>query len=741
MNPLQKASARRKAAYLAAILALFTVSIFYRGLEGKEADGTPYVWVPFGRDDGAGPAAAAARGTVLSQARRHELRELEQGDPELAAETAQHMLLGMRGLAVTLLWYDAIDKQKRNDFHLFEKRVKAVTALQPHFITPWIFQSWNIAYNVSVEMHGLGDMYFYIARGIELLAEGERRNRKSPDMRYQIGFYYQNKFSVSDQVQTLRCLYQLSCIPPAERNPDDLVDVRTGEVDPGAFRQFCERHPHLVRRLRGEERRDREKDPRKTGGDTLRTRTPAEVVDFLRANRSVPSRFKSGTELADAARQFPALPQRFNEGPDEAHPGMPPGDDGFSGFGAARAWFTYANALVPPTPRDEAGNPVPWGLPRPGDPAVFGEFDPKKYRIPRMPMLIIFKQGPPRAESYQAEMEQKDGWFDEAGWEVDGGVDEGAAWFTDPAPGGGRQKARVVVGGGRQWSVQAWREAARLWQKSGEENGLIFDESRAVRFREEAGLPPGAPDPLTAPPDLTREQAADPVVFTRHRATNALYYMTSNRNVTNFPYYLAQAAAEGQPETVAARRVLWQADQARRAGNKLEATRLYEAGLAQWKQILLRNPAYHRSERSDRTEEETYEMEMDYLRLIRDDPKVAARAREEFGKAAGKVGLLLPAAVSVAPAIPEASRQDWYTLTAEKFFSPFAEPVKGTNPPDAREGTPWVQEHVKDGVLARMGMPRRTPAQVMVPPPGSIPPTGPPPPGALRPAGVQIGAP
>ena len=30
-----------------------------------------------------------------------------------------------------------------------------------------------------------------------LLAEGERMNRKSPDMRYQIGFYYQNKFIVT----------------------------------------------------------------------------------------------------------------------------------------------------------------------------------------------------------------------------------------------------------------------------------------------------------------------------------------------------------------------------------------------------------------------------------------------------------------------------------------------------------------------------------------------------------------
>ena len=50
MNPLQKAAVRRKAFYFAAILAIFSVSIFYRGLEAKE-EGKTYVWVPFGRDD------------------------------------------------------------------------------------------------------------------------------------------------------------------------------------------------------------------------------------------------------------------------------------------------------------------------------------------------------------------------------------------------------------------------------------------------------------------------------------------------------------------------------------------------------------------------------------------------------------------------------------------------------------------------------------------------------------------
>ena len=53
-------------------------------------------------------------------------------------------------------------------------------------------------------MDRLDDMYFYIARGFPVLAEGESLNRNNPDLRYNVGFYYQNKFGVSDRVTTLR---------------------------------------------------------------------------------------------------------------------------------------------------------------------------------------------------------------------------------------------------------------------------------------------------------------------------------------------------------------------------------------------------------------------------------------------------------------------------------------------------------------------------------------------------------
>ena len=671
MNPLQQAAVRRKIGYFVAILALFTLSMFWRGT----------IDIPLTGKVRAADAVASA--TIQSQATRMELRELELGDPELAGAAIRLVMTGSRGLAVTVLWQAALEKQKRNDFHEFEVYVNTITKLQPHFITPWIYQSWNIAYNVSVEQDKLNDMYFYIARGIELLAEGERRNRRSPDMRYQIAFYYQNKFGVSDKVRTLRCLMQLSCIPPAERNTSagNLTNV-DGSVNMAAFEDFCRKWPHLVRRLRVE----------------LNCKRPQDVVDFLRENKSVPTRYKNATDLADAEKQFPIFPPPFEEGRDELSPRSETKDD-YSGFTAARAWFAYANVLVPPNPTDDEGRPIP-------SPTV--PLTPEqlfKYRIPRMPMLIIFRQGPCRAQTFQAELQEKEGWFDGEGWRIDEGVDEPDKWFPGRPTG-----QEVVIGTGRTWAEDEWTKAALMWRNHGRANALSLEAPDLARLHDTAQAVPNVPTSL--------EGVTDPAVWRAARARLAISFYAQNRSVTNFAYFLAQAEAEAKPTTIEARKTLWKADQARKSvQGKVEAIRLYQEGLAKWKAVLEANPDFHRPQGADRTEEETYEYELEYLRLAGDDPAVRKRAKEEYNKS---VALGLRAVAPHLPAdpvnleIPEGVREDVYTDIAERYFSPFAARMAS--------GEPWVKDDVKNTVRSRQGSTAKpsgaTPAGPVTPTPG-----------------------
>src|SRR5262249_40865479 len=151
----------------------------------------------------------------------------------------------------------------------------------------------------------------------------------------------------------------------------------------------------------------------------------------------------------DADKQFPVLPPKFNEGEGEANPTSTTGDD-FTGFKAARAWFVYSCVPLPPNPLDSEKKPLPWRTPYPD------EDNQLIYRIPRQPLLIIFRQGPPRVQTYQAEQEQKEGWFDEEGWRIDDPTTEPRHWWfpnsagTEPLP--------VVVGTERPWSRQEWEK-------------------------------------------------------------------------------------------------------------------------------------------------------------------------------------------------------------------------------------------------------------------------------------------
>lgn len=603
-NPIQREAVQRKGLYIALIVALFTVSIFWRG----KLD------VPF-----SGQVAASewlSDRAVLAQATDLELRELDQGDPEIAGSVARLSLIGSRGVVVTALWRAAIEKQKRNEFHEFEMLVDLVTRLQPNFVTPWIFQSWNIAYNVSVENDKLGDMYFYIARGIELLARGDRVNTKvdrrsndgrkvgSPDIRFQIGFYYQNKFGVSDKVNTLRSLMQLSCIPPGDRQPSAL-QPENRPVDPAAFREFCRKNPQLVRRLRTK----------------LNAARPEDVVQFLRDNERIPSLYQNAEELADRENQFPVLPPPFPEAPadeyvtSEAGSVSRPMTDAFDAFHAARSWFAYSLTVVPPPKTDETGTPLPWASPRPG------EYDAFRYRVPRSPALIIFRQYAPRSQSYLAERLQKEGWFDEtSSWNPDEQASAANQWF----PGDREVRLTTKDADAPANSQVEWARAWQMWNKHGEDNAMALPPGRRERLEFVAGVK-GTPPFL--PPDMSPEEMeARGWTPQKLEAMRALIYYEQNRQITNFPFFLESSRAEMDPVTVDARKRLWEADQARLSADNIRAAQLYVEALARWREVLRTFPNFHRPDKSDRTEEETYEFELALIKMLTEDGLVRARA-------------------------------------------------------------------------------------------------------------------
>jgi hypothetical protein len=613
-NPLEQAAVRRKAIYVGVILGLFTVSLFWRGKLGipladaraEEGKPPPRVAVINHVRRGSTPASElpAARSPVHAvadwlQARAIEtqadrdaldLQELQQGDPEIAGAAARLSLVGMRGFVITSLWRAAIEKQKRNEWHDLELLVRTVTRLQPNFITPWIYQSWNIAYNVSVENDRLNDMFFYIARGIDLLAEGERLNRNSPDMRYQIGFYYANKFGVSDKVVTLRSLMQLAAMKPGERNPRNF-ETAEKTIRPDEFQRFVRKNPQLVRRLR----------------EKLGYTRPEQIVRFLDDNAKVPTRYDRDRQdrLLPDREQFPALPP--TQTGDEAYTRSET-DDTFDAFLAARAWYEYSLAVVPPA------TPEPSATPK-----LEGE-DRFRYRIPKQPMLIIFRQQAPRAQSYYAERLMKEGWFDRTtAWNPDERADtDDQLWFPREAP----ERLQTNVNAQAEWA-----RAYNRWKRHGTENGLDLSQSQLTQYAQQSAGVPGSfnvswldlSDDELASYGVTRDQVV---------ARAKLTFYDQNRGVTNFPYFLENSNAEQADVTVAARKTLWDADRAREAGDKRRAIDLYARGLNQWRQVLLTFPRYHREQRTQTAEEILAENLTQLTLLLEGDPGLDRRAEQ-----------------------------------------------------------------------------------------------------------------
>jgi len=173
---------------------------------------------------------------VNPNAEKNGLREQDVGNVEVTGRAVELALTGSRGMAVAYLWYEATELQKKNRWNEVELVVRSLTKLQPHFITPWLFQSWNFAYNVYAEVDRPREKLYYLSRGCEMLAEGDRRNRFNPDLRFNLGLYQQHKINQSDETNIMRSLFQLACVPPAEREPRrfQVFDERGVAGEPGA---------------------------------------------------------------------------------------------------------------------------------------------------------------------------------------------------------------------------------------------------------------------------------------------------------------------------------------------------------------------------------------------------------------------------------------------------------------------------------------------------------------------------
>jgi len=181
MNALT--SQQRKLVYLFGILILL-VPIIALGLP---SDGQP------------------GSGGRLAQLRtQYELGESDLGDVDPASSAMNLVLLGMRGVAVNLL-YAEFEKQKNTKQWVeMQATTESIVRLQPHFEKVWDMNGHNLAYNTSAEWDAVPDRYRWVKAGGKFLMRGVRRNRKSTHLQYYVANIYQKKIGSADEAKFFR---------------------------------------------------------------------------------------------------------------------------------------------------------------------------------------------------------------------------------------------------------------------------------------------------------------------------------------------------------------------------------------------------------------------------------------------------------------------------------------------------------------------------------------------------------
>ncbi len=121
---------------------------------------------------------------------------LDNAPPMLAFTTVA--LGGFRGLISNFLWMRASDLQQDDKFFEAAQLADWITKLEPTFSAVWIFQGWNMSYNISVKFKDFPDRWRWVQRGIELMRDdGLRYNPTSVDLYREVAWQFQHKMGAN----------------------------------------------------------------------------------------------------------------------------------------------------------------------------------------------------------------------------------------------------------------------------------------------------------------------------------------------------------------------------------------------------------------------------------------------------------------------------------------------------------------------------------------------------------------
>jgi hypothetical protein len=159
--------------------------------------------------DGVRQVVSGSPGGQLAQLRTEAgLSEAELGDLDPVGQTMQLATFGLRGVAAVALWHKSNTYQKKKDWTNLSATLNQLSKLEPHFITVWKHQAWNLSFNISAEFDDYRERYHWVIEGIEFLKRGVTLNRREPHLVSDVGWFNGHKIGRADEAKQFRELYR-----------------------------------------------------------------------------------------------------------------------------------------------------------------------------------------------------------------------------------------------------------------------------------------------------------------------------------------------------------------------------------------------------------------------------------------------------------------------------------------------------------------------------------------------------
>ncbi|MDG1875114.1 MAG: hypothetical protein P8J27_14470 [Mariniblastus sp.] len=160
---------------------------------------------PETRDKGGSIKDAGGQLSILRET--HNLSQAKMSEIDPASETMKLASLGLRGVAVNMLWMQAMEHKKKENYEQLASTLQALTKIQPSFVKVWEYQAHNLAYNVSMEFDDYEYRYKWVKKGIGFLKQGIAYNKRDHRVTDQLGFFTGNKFGKSDEKKSFRRMF------------------------------------------------------------------------------------------------------------------------------------------------------------------------------------------------------------------------------------------------------------------------------------------------------------------------------------------------------------------------------------------------------------------------------------------------------------------------------------------------------------------------------------------------------